>query len=93
MQKKQDPNPLNFFDIRIQSKPCVHFEYVNIPVRYNLQQSIIKWITENLKGRFYVGTTIALTNTDDLERVIRIGFEDAKECSYFTLACPHLKYN
>ena len=28
-----------------------------------------------------------------IAKVLKIGFEDAKELSYFTLACPYLKYN
>lgn len=57
-------------------------------MKYNLEKSIIDWIEDKLNGRFYVGKTINESNTIGL----KIGFEDAKELSYFTLACPHLKY-
>jgi len=87
------PNHYDFFNIRRQSVAVPHFEYVNIPVRYNIEQSISKWITTNLKGRFYIGKSVLVNNHGDIDTVLKIGFEDHKECSYFTLACPHLKYN
>lgn len=73
--------------------PCPHFEFIYIPMKYNLEQSVIKWITENLKGRFYIGKSVTLKNDGQIDTVLKVGFEEAKECSYFTLACPHLKYN
>ena len=93
MLKRHDPNPLNFFEIRRQKVPCPHFEFIYIPMKYNLEQSVIKWITENLKGRFYIGKSVTLKNDGQIDTVLKVGFEEAKECSYFTLACPHLKYN
>jgi len=92
MQKKSNPNALNFFNIRRTEVPCPHFECVTIPLRYNIEDSLSKWITENLKGRFYLGKAASLDAKGQIETVLKIGFEDAKECSYFTLACPHLKY-
>ena len=62
-------------------------------MKYNLEASVSKWITENLKGKFYIGKSVAITDEGQISLVLKIGFEEAKECSYFTLACPHLKYN
>ena len=93
MQKNKEPNPLNFFEIRRQEVPCPYFEYITIPITYNLENGLSKWIEENLKGRFYIGKTVRLSKDGQIENVIKIGFEEPKECSYFTLACPHLKYN
>ena len=31
--------------------------------------------------------------TKSIAKVLKIGFENPKELSYFTLACPYLKYN
>lgn len=89
---KTEPNPLNFFDIRRLSCPPEHFEYLNIPIKYNLEDAVAKWIVDHLKNRFYLGKTVALVN-DEIQPVIQIGFEDPKELSYFSLACPYLKYN
>lgn len=61
-------------------------------MRYNLENSIIKWINLHQKGRFYVGKSIGINRQNAVENVIKVGFEDPKELSYFTLACPYLKY-
>ena len=60
--------------------------------RYNLEQAIQNWIELKLKKRYFLGKTIGLTTEDKVEQVLRVGFEDPKELSYFVLACPHLKY-
>lgn len=86
-------NPLDFYGIRQLKVPPPHFEYVTIEMRrYNLEQTIVKWIEKNLKGRFYVGSIHELDRNNKQSRVIKIGFEDPKEVSVFTLGCPYLKY-
>lgn len=92
MGKIKDPNPLNFLELRQLKVPPGYFEYILLPQRYNLQESITKWIYENLKGRFYIGKAIDLDNNEHISSMLKVGFEDTKEMSYFTLACPHLKY-
>ena len=72
--------------------PSPHCDYIKIPLRYNLERSLQKWIDDNLKGRYYIGTTITITEGSSTETVCKIGFEDTKELSYFTLACQLLKY-
>ena len=88
----KEPNPLNFFGIRQLKKPPRHFEYITIHVHYNVESAIAKWIEMHMKHRFYVGKTIGMNHEDKLSVFLKIGFEDPKELSYFTLACPHLKY-
>ena len=85
-------NPLNFFGARQLQILPPHFEYIDLDLPYNLQDTIIKWITKNLHGRFYYGKSYSLESDNPNKVVIRIGFEEPKELSYFTLACPHLKY-
>ena len=87
----KEPNPLNIFKIRQLEKPPVHFEYVTIPMSYNLEHAIAKWIELNMKHRFYIGKTLDLRE-DKVSILLKVGFEEPKELSYFTLACPHLKY-
>jgi hypothetical protein len=70
-----------------------HFEYVNIPIKYNLEQSLNNWIERNLRNRYYVGRNVALDEKNKIIQVITVGFEETKDMSYFMLACPHLKYN
>jgi hypothetical protein len=91
--KNKDPNPLNFFEIRRASIAPPYFEYIVLPTRYNLENTLVKWIEQNLKGKFYVGRAIVLNSQDSADSVTKVGFEEVKELSYFTLACPFLKYN
>jgi hypothetical protein len=89
----EKPNPLDFFGVREVNVLPPHFETINfVGTIYNLEQTFSKWITENLKGRYYIGQTTILDDTNQYKKVIQIGFEEPKELSYFSLACPHLKY-
>lgn len=86
-------NPLNFYGIRQLKAPPPHFEYTTIEMRtYNLEQTIVKWVEKNLRGRFYVGVMYELDKNNKQVKVIKIGFENPKELSVFTLSCPYLKY-
>ena len=73
--------------------PPPYFECVNIKLNYNMIDTIEKWIEKNCKKRYYIGKNIDLTKDRKIDNVIKIGFEDPKELSYFILACPYLKYN
>ena len=86
------PNPLNFFGCRQSKVPPPYFEYIVLPQRYNLEDSINRWIDEHLKGRYYVGKTVSVDSTNTINTALKVGFEEPKELSYFTLACPLLKY-
>tara|TARA_B110000211_G_C13965820_1_gene502729 strand:- start:578 stop:754 length:177 start_codon:yes stop_codon:yes gene_type:complete len=55
---------------------------------YNLTEAMSNWVNDNLKGRFYIGSTI----DTNYKSTLKIGFEEPKELSYFMLACPLLKY-
>jgi hypothetical protein len=93
LHKLTNPNPLNFFEARQVQVLPPHFESVAIGLRlYNLEDSITKWITDNLSGRFYVGSQTILDTQKQYQKVLQVGFEDPKELSYFSLACPFLKY-
>lgn len=91
--KLKKPNALDFYGLRQPQNAPRHFEYINIPIQYNLENTIKRWIVSHLKGRFFVGKTAIFTKNNKIEEYLQIGFEDSKELSYFTLACPHLKYN
>lgn len=89
------PNKYDFYKCRKFKVPAPHFEYICLPQKYNLEQSLSNWINENLKGRYYIGKSLEVDTKDASSSIvtqIRVGFEDPKELSYFTLACPLLKY-
>ena len=91
-QLLKKPNPLNFFGFRQSKVPPPYFEYIVLPQRYNLEDSMKRWINENLKGRYYIGKTVSIDSTNTVITALKVGFEEPKELSYFTLACPLLKY-
>tara|TARA_B100000780_G_C21048543_1_gene420971 strand:- start:571 stop:852 length:282 start_codon:yes stop_codon:yes gene_type:complete len=92
MIKNKKPNPLNVFRIRKVKAAVPYFEYVNLPVAYNLEDAISTWIYINLKNRYYIGRKLTLDHDNKLNQIITVGFEENRDMSYFMLACPHLKY-
>lgn len=92
MIKNNKPNPLNVFGVRQVKMAPSHFEYVNLPLTYNIEATIVKWINQNLKNRFYIGKNVTINEENKLTQVLTIGFEETKDMSFFILACPHLKY-
>lgn len=93
MTPLKDPNPLNInYKRRVDFLPSF-FEVTYLKQRYNLQDSISKWIDLNLKGRYFVGVKQVVADSGTTENRIVVGFEREKELSYFMLACPHLKYD
>ena len=92
MIKNKKINSLNVFEVRQVKSAPPHFEYVNLPMKYNLEESLVKWIKQNLKNRFYTGKNVSLDSDNKLTQVLTVGFEETKDMSYFMLACPHLKY-
>ena len=82
----------DYFEIRRLSYEPSHLATIDLPHTYNIETAISKWIESNLKKRYYLKKVVGLTRENKIESVLRAGFEDPKELSYFTLACPHLKY-
>lgn len=93
MTKIKEPNALNFFRARRSKVPAPHYEYITIPHTYNVEEALNKWILQYLKGRYYVGKTVEVSEkTNQIETTMKVGFEEGKELAYFMLACPLLKY-
>ena len=90
---KQKITAKDFFQIRRLSHQPPHLSVIDLPYTYNIEKALDKWINNNLKHRYYIAKTVGLTKENKIDTVMRVGFEDAKELSYFVLACPHLKYN
>lgn len=83
-------NPLNALGIRKTKFPAVHFHYTTESAQLN-SKKIDDWIFQHLKGRYFIGTGVALHN-NTIEYVFKIGFEIEKELSFFKLACPFLTH-
>jgi hypothetical protein len=84
-------NPLNALGLRKCKFPAHHFHYIILP-KYTpmLYKGIDKWIYTNLNGRYYVGQTVDIVD-NSIVYVLKIGFEQEKEVSFFKIACPYLK--
>jgi len=89
----QDPNPLNVLDIRELDTMPIHFEKLSLKIESwnytNTIDNIRDWIYNNLNGRFAIIQDLYLVD-NKMENVYQIGFEDASEVSYFSLACSVL---
>jgi hypothetical protein len=92
MKLLKNPNPLNIIGNRRVEFLPTFFETTHLQQRYNLIDSVAKWIDCNLKGRYYVDQNYVVSENRQMEIKITVGFENKKELSYFMLACPHLKY-
>jgi hypothetical protein len=77
--------------IRCCKFPAHHFFYLTIP-KYQpyLHRNINDWIFQNLNGRYYIGQSIDLID-NSICYILKIGFEQEKEISFFKIACPYLK--
>ena len=82
----------NFFKLRRLEYEAPHLSTIDLPVVYNMEKAVCKWIEEHLKKRYFCNRCVGLTSNNKIEDILRVGFEDPKELSYFVLACPHLKY-
>lgn len=84
-------NPLNALGLRKCKFPAHHFHYILFP-KYNPVQykSIDRWIYANLNGRYYIGQSVDLVE-NSVTYVLKIGFEQEKEVSFFKIACPFIK--
>lgn len=88
-------NTLEFFGLRKIEFCPQHFDTIDLAMSYNLEKSIESWISSNLKGRYFVGPYLTIKKDAEVSKItktLRIGFEEKKELSFFTLACPLLKY-
>jgi hypothetical protein len=86
------PNLLNLFDLRKMEVPPPYFDYIYRSCVWNIEHSLDLWIETNLKGRYYINRVSNLTDENKIENMLKIGFEDPKELTYFILVCPYLKH-
>jgi len=92
---KGKPNPLNLFKCREYQFPAEHLYFLDIELNsYNLEAAIKTWIEHNLSGRYYISRDVKHDSDSKYGRknIIKLGFENPKEASFFQLACPLLKY-
>lgn len=86
------PNPLNYYGIRRVNFAAPHFLYTTLD-KYtpSFIKELDKWIKDNLNGRYYIGQNLDLSSARSFIYNTKIGFENEKELSFFTIACPLLQ--
>jgi hypothetical protein len=84
-------NPLNALDIRKVHFPALHFHYAELNKFHpNYIKNLDNWIYNNLNGRYYIGSSLALVD-NSIAYVTKVGFEIEKEISFFKIACPFIE--
>jgi len=82
-------NPLNLLEQRKLFYPPPHFVSINLS-DMRLAEKCDQWIYSHLNSRYCVRTKLALDRDRRTTSVCEISFEDPKELSMFSLACPYL---
>jgi hypothetical protein len=85
-------NPLNVLEVRKVDYCPPYFHSATFTPTYNIISTIENWIYNNTKGRYYIAKTVYLNTANEMGTKLKIAFENPRELTYFTLACPHLKY-
>lgn len=76
-------NPLNVLSERRLEVLPSHFTVIEIKSSV-FRKDAVKWITANLRGRFFYGQLTKLVN-DRVQQYDAVGFEDPKETTMFLL--------
>ena len=89
-----DPNPYNVLEIRKLRFIPKHFTVIklqhHVPYWTNsLLTTIDNWIYNNCSGRYSIAEDLDVVD-NKVEKIIKIGFENASESSYFSLGCSEL---
>lgn len=63
-----------------------HFHTCSLGEVFFQDLQIQQWIENKLKGRYSL-----ITGIDAKGSVVKVGFEDEKELTFFMLACPHIR--
>lgn len=86
-------NELDILSCRKVKNEAPHFSKVMVSKTEWVDDGIEDWISNNLKGRFYILSQPYLNDEGKLKTAKFAGFEDHKEITYFILACPYLRRN
>jgi len=85
--------PFNVHKVRKVTFLPDHFESVAIAASPRNQSKIAQWIDDNLSNRYFVNRVTDVDQTNKITYKIKVGFEEAKEMSFFMIACPLLTDN
>lgn len=80
-------NPLNALGLRRLNYIPEHFSRMSIK---NNVEEINSWVYSNLNSRYAINRTLKVGEDNRMIETQEIGFEDSKELTMFSLACPYL---
>lgn len=81
-------NPLDEINQRCLTTLPPHFVSINID-GWNLEE-VKLWITQKLTGRYAIANK-PVAHENKLVQATVIAFENPKELTYFSLACPYIR--
>jgi hypothetical protein len=85
-----DLNPLDVLQQRKIRTIAPHFVHTYLSDA-EIFEGAEQWITNKLKGRYYICKKPVFDKDSNLKSAYVVGFEDQKELTYFMLACPYLR--
>lgn len=86
-----DLNPLNIIKKRKLDYLPPNFIRVQINDFDLYDDHLENWITHKLNGRYAISKIPFVDENKTLKLANFVGFEDHKEITYFTLACPYFR--
>lgn len=86
-----DLNPLNIIKKRKLTSVPPNFLKVQINDFDLFDDDLENWIISRLRGRYSIVKLPFIDENGGLKLANFVGFEDHKEITYFTLACPYFR--
>ena len=84
-------NHLKFYGKQKVPHFCpAHFETITMIPKYRHKNILDMWLSNYISGRYYLGNSLELNESNEVKTCIKIGFEEKKDMTYFLLACPFL---
>lgn len=80
-------NPLNVLGLRKLNYMPKHFTKMTVRSHFD---EISMWVYKNLNSRYAIKRTLKVSEDNKMVESQEIGFEDPKELTMFSLACPYL---
>lgn len=82
-------NALNLLGVRKVNAMPKHFTKISIGDFIEIRK-IDMWIYTNLNNRYCIRRKGSVDSRNKIINQFQIGFEDAKEATFFMLACPYI---
>lgn len=85
---KGNINPLNVLGIRKLNFIPEHFAMITVSTDRDLEK-IDNWIYDNLNSRYCMKVVQIIDENNKISEILKIGVEEPKELTIFSLLCPY----